>query len=151
MLSDLPDTGPVSGAFSVVERVFERAPRTVVVAADDDQLRERLRDELSRDGYRVIEAEEGAEVLDYYALNGVNGHRFPAPDLVVAEVRMSGIDGVTLLGHLRGKGVTTPFILLAPKNDPAAYELADTLDAEFVFEEPVSCDELCEAVASLVG
>ncbi len=146
MLSDLPESGSNSGAFPVFERT-----RTVVVAADDDGLRERLRDELSRDGYRVIEAEEGAEVMDYYALTRLNQHRFPSPDLVIAEVKMSGVDGVTLIGQLREKGVTTPFILLAPKNDPAAYELADTLDAEFVFEEPVSCDELCEAVASLVG
>lgn len=148
MLSDLPDTGPVSGAYPVLER---SSPRTVVVAADDEVLRERLRDELARDGYRVVEAEEGAEVLDYYALTELNPHRFPHPDLVVAEVQMSGVDGVTLLGGLRERGVTTPFILLAPKNDPQAYEMAERLDVEFVFEEPVSCDELCEAVASLVG
>lgn len=151
MLSDFPETGPVSGAFPV----FERSPRTVVVASEDDLLRERLRDELSRDGYRVIEAEEGAEVMDYYALTQHNAHHFPAPDLMVAAVQMSGVDGVTLLGTLRAKGMTTPFILLAPPNDPRmlaqAYELADKLDVEFVFEEPVSSDELCEAVASLVG
>jgi CheY-like chemotaxis protein len=147
MLSDLPDIGSQSGAF----QLFDRSSRTVVIAADEPDLRERLRDQLCRDGYRVIDAEEGAEVIDYYALTRVNPHRFPVPDLVIAEVQMSGVDGVTLLSRLRGDGVTTPFILLAPRGDPRAYELADKLDAEFVFEEPVSCDELCEAVASLVG
>ncbi len=132
-------------------RSLEPATKTVVVAAENDLLREQLERELSRDGYRVIDAEEGAEVSDYFALSARDPQRFAPPDVVVAEVVMAGVDGLELLLALRSKGDQTPFILLSPKGDERAYDAAACLDAEFVFEQPVRCDRVCDAVASLVG
>jgi signal transduction histidine kinase/CheY-like chemotaxis protein len=75
---DLPYQTPVLG--------------TVVVADDDASFRQLLRGLLTGMADRVIEASDGAE-----ALAVVTGHHV---DLVLADMRMPGLDGGTLLSRL---------------------------------------------------
>ena len=57
--------------------------KQVLIAEDDDHLREALQELLSGAGYRVIAAEDGLEALDW--LSRV------AADLIIVDILMPGL------------------------------------------------------------
>jgi DNA-binding response OmpR family regulator len=65
----------------------------VLVADDDADIRELVRQLLQRRGYDVVEATDGLEALRQFF-----AHR---PDLVVLDVSMPGLDGWEALGRIR--------------------------------------------------
>ena len=67
----------------------------ILVVEDDDAIRGLVSDVLRDDGYRVGEASNGAEALDY-----VHRHR---PDLIVLDLMMPVMDGWTFVGECRRK------------------------------------------------
>jgi CheY-like chemotaxis protein len=91
-----------------------RAPmqgKRVLLVDDEDQLRRVMRDLLEREGYVVIEAGDGVEALDQ-----VDRH---APDIVVLDLNLPGLDGFGVLSHLRSRRVTQeiPVIVLTARGD----------------------------------
>jgi CheY-like chemotaxis protein len=112
----------LSGSFDLVGdeqegRVAEPAPagRTqglrVLLVDDEDQLRRVMRDLLERDGYSVIEAGDGVEALDQ-----VDRH---APDIIVLDLNLPGLDGFGVLSHLRSRRAThdIPVVVLTARGD----------------------------------
>ena len=85
--------------------------RTVLVVDDEDPLRRLLCDLLEREGYRTVEARDGAEALDR-----VDQH---APDLVLLDLNLPGLDGYGVLAKLRSRGdtKTLPVVVLTAKGD----------------------------------
>jgi two-component system, NtrC family, sensor kinase len=66
---------------------------TVLVVEDDEDAAEPLVMALRKTGYRVLSVPNGREALAILILNAV--------DLVITDLRMPEMDGVTLLGVLR--------------------------------------------------
>jgi type II secretory ATPase GspE/PulE/Tfp pilus assembly ATPase PilB-like protein/CheY-like chemotaxis protein len=83
----------------------------VLLVDDEDSLRKVMRDLLVRDGYDVVEARTGAEALDQ-----VDRH---APDIVVLDLNLPGMDGYSVLSELRARPATghIPVIVLTAKGD----------------------------------
>jgi type II secretory ATPase GspE/PulE/Tfp pilus assembly ATPase PilB-like protein/CheY-like chemotaxis protein len=83
----------------------------VLLVDDEDQLRRVMRDLLERDGYEVIEAGDGVEALDQ-----VDRH---APDIIVLDLNLPGLDGFGVLSHLRSRRVThdIPVVVLTARGD----------------------------------
>ncbi len=67
--------------------------KQVLIAEDDDHLREALQEMLSEAGYRVITAEDGLEALDWLSRVTV--------DLVIVDILMPGLGGPELIKRLR--------------------------------------------------
>jgi len=84
---------------------------TVLLVDDEDSLRRVMKDLLTRDGYEVVEARTGAEALDQ-----VDRH---APDIVVLDLNLPGMDGYQVLSELRARPATAriPVIVLTAKGD----------------------------------
>ncbi len=61
----------------------------ILVVDDEKLIRWSVGERLQRDGYEVIAAESGEQALDVVAAN--------APDLMLLDVRLPGIDGITTL------------------------------------------------------
>ena len=61
--------------------------KQVLIAEDDDRLREALQELLSGAGYRVIASEDGLEALDW--LSRVT------PDLIIVDILMPGLSVLT--------------------------------------------------------
>lgn len=123
-----------------------RLPR-VLLAEEDDSARDRLADALRSDGYEVIEAEDGFEVLDYLLT-------FPpgtadGVDVIVADAVMPGYSGLEVLAQLRRMEVHTPFVLVNRSMDGVAYREAERLGADLVVASPDEVDEVLDAVFSL--
>ena len=83
----------------------------VLLVDDEDQLRRVMRDLLERDGYDVAEARDGVQALDE-----VDRH---APDIVVLDLNLPGLDGYSVLSQLRSRPATRniPIIVLTAKGD----------------------------------
>lgn len=67
--------------------------RTVLAVDDSTSMRQLVRATLQSAGYDVVEAADGQEALDYARANAV--------DLVISDVNMPRMDGITLIGELR--------------------------------------------------
>lgn len=69
---------------------------TVILTVDDsNSMRQMVSFTLKNSGYEVVEKCDGVEALDWAKRN-------PAPTLVISDVNMPNMDGITLIKHLRG-------------------------------------------------
>jgi two-component system cell cycle response regulator CpdR len=129
-----------------------KAPAMVVVAEDDDELRELLVWSLRRDGLRIIELEDGAELLDYVNFIGRFGNPVGLPDLILTDVMMPGASGLDVIALARARGVSCPFVVLTAFADGAVERSAEALGNTTVLSKPQDLDVLREVVrARLAG
>jgi DNA-binding NtrC family response regulator len=77
---------------------------TILVADDDPDIREILRDTLTSLGSRIVTADNGQECL-----NRAEGD---APDLILLDVEMPIINGIEALKELRLRGINTAVIMI---------------------------------------
>jgi DNA-binding NtrC family response regulator len=77
---------------------------SILVTEDDRNLRRILRAMLTREGYEVTEAVDGAAAASFLA-----GHRV---DALVTDIRMPGMDGLELFRHCRERHPGLPVILV---------------------------------------
>src|SRR5881397_1517362 len=85
------------------------AMATVLVVDDDPKIRDLLRLYVARDGHRVVFADDGAE-----ALVAAGEH---APDLVLLDVMLPGIDGLEVCRRLRERSDVPIELLTARSGD----------------------------------
>ena len=86
----------------------------LLVAEDDGDLRRLLSAALRRDGHEVIEARDGAELLEALASTLIEPVESPF-DVVICEQALPGIPGLTVLAGLRSRQRATPFILVTDR------------------------------------
>ncbi|UCG85309.1 MAG: type II/IV secretion system protein [Gemmatimonadota bacterium] len=111
-----PERGhSLDGSFELLEPVDGAATGVaeakVLLVDDEDQLRRVMRDLLERDGYAVTEARDGVEALDQ-----IDRH---APDIIVLDLNLPGLDGYGVLSHLRSRPATVgiPVVVLTAQGD----------------------------------
>jgi DNA-binding response OmpR family regulator len=97
---------PADGAVSERRRGI-----TVLLVDDEDQLRRVMRDLLEREGYTVYEAADGVQALDETDRR--------APDIIVLDLNLPGLDGYDVLAQLRTRPATRqiPVVVLTAKGD----------------------------------
>lgn len=84
------------------------APDKIILIVDDEQLMRRVvSDYLKARGYRLLEAQDGIEALRIFEEE--------KPDLVLLDVMMPQMDGLTVCKTIR-KTSSTPIILLTAKD-----------------------------------
>ena len=83
----------------------------LLVAENDADLRRLLAVALRRDGHEVIEARDGAELLEALASTLIEPVESPF-DVVICEQTLPGIPGLIVLAGLRSRQRATPFILV---------------------------------------
>lgn len=118
---------------------------TILVVEDNALNLKLVRDVLGHAGYRVLEAGD--------AERGIALAREEAPDLILMDIQLPGIDGVEALGRLRQDEATAgiPVVALtalAMKEDRERF-----LGAGFdgYLEKPLSVPRLPGQVAALIG
>ena len=94
----------------------EEASLRVLLAEDDGGLRRLLSLILRREGHEVVEAADGAELLEALAASLVDA-RLPQFDLIVCEQRLPGMPGLSVLAGLRARDPATAFVLLTDSVD----------------------------------
>ena len=116
----------------------------ILVVDDDPEIRDFVKANLEREGFEIEVAGSGAEALE------LAGERPPA--LVLLDVMMPGMDGLTTLRHLRNDVPTAnvPVVMLTAK--PQAAERVKGLDlgADDYITKPFEIDELVARVRSVI-
>jgi CheY-like chemotaxis protein len=110
----------------------------VLVVDDDDDIREIVAEHLKEQGYAVIQAATGQSAYDIVRAD----QNF---NIVVSEVVMPGMDGVTLAGLLRSHMPNLPVVFIT------GYSRAYDLSGEMVLAKPFTGAALASLVAKGLG
>ena len=122
----------------------------VLVADDDDDTRRLLGTALRGDGCDVTEACNGRELLRLLTQHPVPNADQPSPDLIVMDIRMPKMDGLSVLFGLREAGWTTPIILISAFATDVLRAQASALRVDAFFAKPFDIDDVrCVAVILL--
>ncbi len=113
----------------------------ILVVDDDPHLREVLRYALTRDGHEVREAKDGAEALRAAAAE--------APDLLVLDIVMPGMDGLEACRELRKKS-TIPVVFLSSRDEELDRVLGLEMGGDDYLTKPFSTRELCARVKAVL-
>ena len=113
----------------------------VVVVDDEDMVREVVSVYLSREGYVVAEAADGRQALHLIEET--------APDLVILDVMLPEIDGLSLLSQVRRRS-EVPIILLTARAEEPDRVLGFELGADDYVVKPFSPRELVARVGAVL-
>jgi two-component system response regulator MprA len=114
----------------------------ILVADDDPAVRESLRRSLSFNGYDVTLASDGAEAL---AAAGD-----PAPDLVLLDVNMPGMDGLEVCRRIRASGSDIPVLILTARVEVGDRVLGLDAGADDYLPKPFALEELLARIRALL-
>ena len=111
--------------------------RTVLVIDDEQPIVEILKFNLTKEGYTVLEAYDGATGLDLALTQN--------PDLVLLDVMLPKMDGFEVCRKIREKS-STPIIMLTAKEEEVDKVLGLELGADDYMTKPFSVRELTARV-----
>jgi type II secretory ATPase GspE/PulE/Tfp pilus assembly ATPase PilB-like protein/CheY-like chemotaxis protein len=118
---------------------------SVLLVEDEDQLRRVMKDLLQREGYRVAEARDGIQALDEV-------DRF-APDVIILDLNLPGIDGYSVLAQLRSRPATRdiPIMVLTAKGDEDNEVRVFELGADDFVTKPFRARSLTARIEAVLG
>jgi len=119
-------------------------PKPVIVLIEDDaDSRENVGLLLELEGYVVRSAPDGVTGLQLL-------FEVPAPDLVLCDLMLPGLDGFGVLEAVRRNPAIghLPFLILTARTDRASQRQGMNLGADDFLTKPFSAEELLNAVAS---
>ncbi len=119
--------------------------RRILVADDDDDIRSLMVTALSGDGYDIIEARNGREVLEVLVSSR------PAPDAIVLDIQMPEINGLALLAGLRSGGWMMPIIVITAYGAALLRDHAERMGATALFGKPFEIHDLRMVVMNVLG
>ena len=118
------------------------SPLTILLAEDDANLRGMLAIVLRREGHRVVELRNGAELRDQLDARYRPDQQAPADILIISDLRMPEIDTLSLIRAVRERGHQPPFIMLTAFGSAEVHAAARSLGALRVLDKPFDFDEL---------
>lgn len=119
--------------------------KTILSVDDSASVRQMVKLTLSGAGYRVVEAGDGKE--------GLSKARESTVDMVVTDLNMPHLDGISLIRELRAlatyKGV--PMILLTTESDGQKKQEAKAAGATGWITKPFQPDQLLSVTRKVLG
>ncbi|HEY8106116.1 MAG TPA: type II/IV secretion system protein [Gemmatimonadales bacterium] len=135
LLDEVPKDGTVAGDRGIC----------VLLVDDEDDLRRVMRDLLEREGFTVQEARDGVQALDE-----VDRH---APDIIVLDLNLPGLDGYGVLSHIRSRPATReiPVVVLTAKGDEENEVKVFELGADDFLSKPFRARALAARLEAVLG
>lgn len=118
---------------------------TIILAEDDEAFRKMLATALRRKTHEVIECRDGIELAQMITAF-IKPYEKPQIDLIISDIRMPGVTGMTVLDGLRNLGHDIPVILLTAFGDEETHTKAKELGARLVLDKPFEIDALLSKV-----
>ncbi len=108
----------------------------ILIVEDDPAVQRLLSRTLASKGYRITQATDG--------LAGLTELEKERPDLIIADVMMPRLDGMTFVKAIKGHDGTkaVPVIFLTAKNDPRSVVQGINVGAKYYVTKPFQIDEL---------
>jgi CheY-like chemotaxis protein len=144
MGADTPQPPATATAKIGAPRSEPCAPSKILVVDDEPSIRDVLRDLLTAAGYTVVTASDGREALPMALAD--------KPDLIISDIRMPKLDGLTLCKALRVNPETKsiPIIMLTSYNTSEHMEAAMAAGADDFLPKPLNVEEVKIRVRSLL-
>ena len=114
----------------------------LLLVEDSDRLRRSLGQGLQRAGFAVDLAADGREGLAYGELNDY--------DVIILDLMLPEVDGLTVLRTLRLRGRNTHVLILSARDQVEDRIRGLELGADDYLVKPFSFDELCARVRALI-
>ena len=118
------------------------AQRTILVADDDSSIRSLLKQLLSDEGYAVVEATTGNEVVEKVKDSN--------PDLVIMDVRMPELDGIEALSKLKVSSPKTSVLIMTAFGSSNNAIRAMELGAFDYITKPFELDKISHTVKRVI-
>lgn len=119
--------------------------RSILVIEDEDGVRDMVARMLTKHQYDVSEAVDG--------LDGLRKIDESPPDLIIADVMMPNLDGLTLVKALKNHNETksVPVIFLTAKGDARSMIEGINVGAKYYVTKPFQMDDLLGKVSKVLG
>ena len=115
----------------------------ILVIDDEQGIRDLLDTILSRKGYDVVLAESGRKGLEFF--------RRERPDVIVLDLKMPGMDGLTVLQQVRSLNPKQPVIILTGAGTPETEQQVRALGVTEFVEKEFSLHLLGDALKRLLN
>ncbi|MET9731445.1 response regulator transcription factor [Streptomyces sp. NPDC006458] len=120
----------------------DRDPQRILIVDDEPAVREALQRSLAFEGYGTEVAVDGID-----ALEKAKAYR---PDLVVLDIQMPRMDGLTAARRIRGAGDTTPILMLTARDTVGDRVTGLDAGADDYLVKPFELDELFARIRALL-
>jgi two-component system response regulator MprA len=115
---------------------------TILIAEDDQQIREALDRILRFEGYETVLANDGAAALEAFDQH--------SPDAALLDVMMPFVDGLSVVRKLRDRGNRTPVLMLTARQETPDRVAGLDAGADDYLAKPFELDELLARVRALL-
>lgn len=127
--------------------IGQEAEHTYLCLIEDDvDMRKALAAALRTEGYHVLEAADGTDVIGRLDRIMTDIGALATIDVVVTDQRMPGATGLEVLRDVRNTDWATPVVLISAFADVPLYEEARRLGATAVLRKPFKLNELLDTV-----
>ena len=124
----------------------QRASYRILIIEDDNNFRQFLSELLIVTGFDVISASNGEQGLHIFQTH--------APDIVITDIVMAGMDGREVLKRLKDKSAAPPIIAMAGSNADGRGDgflsLALMNGADAVISKPFNLDDMRATLTRLI-
>ncbi|ARH92625.1 MULTISPECIES: response regulator transcription factor [Streptomyces] len=117
-------------------------PARILIVDDEPAVREALQRSLAFEGYRTEQAVDGLDAVEKVASYD--------PELIVLDVLMPRMDGLTAARRLRASGVTVPILMLTARDTVGDRVTGLDAGADDYLVKPFELDELLARIRALL-
>jgi DNA-binding response OmpR family regulator len=137
-IAGVPESPPVS----IPNAINQVSPSLrILIVEDHEDLADALRTNLRSEGYNAAVASDGRQALAMV--------RADAPDIVVLDLGIPGLDGLALLSRLRAEGHWCPVLILSARDSDSDKVEGFRLGADDYVTKPFRTAELMARVNAM--
>jgi DNA-binding response OmpR family regulator len=118
----------------------------VLIADDSETILLLLRTRLEMEGYEVVTAADGVEVIE-----AMQRDSEPKPEILLLDAMMPRKSGIDALRELRAAGVDTPVLIVSAHQDEMDAGAATDVEVSGYITKPIDFDQLFSRIAELTG
>jgi DNA-binding response OmpR family regulator len=115
----------------------------IILVEDEEKLAEGLSAGLTKKGYAVDIVNDGKKAYDRISLNHMDY------DLIILDLMLPGMDGMTITKTLRDQNITTPILILTARDEVESKVNLLLSGADDYLVKPFSFDELGARIQAL--
>ena len=114
----------------------------LLLADDEEGIRKVLGISLADRGYDVLTAKDGEDALKIF--------RRVQPQIVLTDIKMPGMDGLTLARLVRQQFPQTAVVMLTAYVTPELIRQTEALSIRYVLNKPVKLPEIRQVVSEIL-
>ena len=114
----------------------------ILIAEDNDGLRQLMHIHLERAGHQVFESADGVAALEVMDHNHV--------DMIIADIMMPGMDGYELIKTLRDVHIDIPILIVTAKDTLEDKKVGFKIGADDYMTKPIEMEEMLLRVDAML-